>query len=200
MIVVLWRAGLRLQEALALAEHDLDPRRGSVLVRRGKGGRRREVGMDDWAWEQLRPSLAARAELPPGPLFCIIDGRTRGRAWSAAAVRTELRRVSWPASSISGIRRASAAKSLGQRAAPLGRPRLLSEGVVEEPNRTALVDGRLGLEPGGVSGLRAFPQLGRRPAGVAVGAVGRNLVRRAATSDEQHRARSDPGRQSDERG
>jgi site-specific recombinase XerD len=32
MIVVLWRAGLRIQEALALAEHDLDVRRGSVLV------------------------------------------------------------------------------------------------------------------------------------------------------------------------
>ena len=74
MIVVLWRAGLRLQEALALAEHDLDQRRGSLLVRRGKGGRRREVGMDDWGWEQLRPWLAARAELPVGPLFCIVDG------------------------------------------------------------------------------------------------------------------------------
>jgi integrase len=88
IIVVLWRAGLRLQEALALAEHDLDPRRGSLLVRRGKGGRRREVGMDEWAWEHLRRWLAARVELPPGPLFCVIDGRTRGRAWSAAAVRT----------------------------------------------------------------------------------------------------------------
>jgi site-specific recombinase XerD len=49
LIVVLWRAGLRIHEALALAEADLDPRRGSLLVRRGKGGRRREVGMDDWA-------------------------------------------------------------------------------------------------------------------------------------------------------
>src|SRR5919197_3919077 len=36
MIVVLWRAGLRIQEALALAEHDLDHRRGSILVRNGK--------------------------------------------------------------------------------------------------------------------------------------------------------------------
>src|SRR6266545_3188793 len=61
MIVVLWRAGLRVQEALALAEHDLDPRRGSVLVRSGKGGRRREVGMDEWGWEQLRPWLSVRA-------------------------------------------------------------------------------------------------------------------------------------------
>jgi hypothetical protein len=46
LIVVLWRAGLRICEALALTEADLDPRRGSLLVRRGKGGRRREVGME----------------------------------------------------------------------------------------------------------------------------------------------------------
>jgi integrase len=59
MIIVLWRAGLRNQEALALAEHDLDARRGSLLVRSGKGGRRREVGMDEWGWEQLRPWLSA---------------------------------------------------------------------------------------------------------------------------------------------
>src|SRR3954451_10870761 len=39
LIVVLWRAGLRINEALSLAEPDLDHRRGSLLVRRGKGGR-----------------------------------------------------------------------------------------------------------------------------------------------------------------
>ena len=66
LIVVLWRAGLRIHEALALAEADLDRRRGSLLVRRGKGGRRREVGMDEWGWEQLRPWLNARLELPVG--------------------------------------------------------------------------------------------------------------------------------------
>ena len=35
LIVVLWRAGLRIGEALALAETDLDARRGGVLVRSG---------------------------------------------------------------------------------------------------------------------------------------------------------------------
>ena len=34
---VLWRSGLRIQEALDLTELDLDRRRGSLLVRRGKG-------------------------------------------------------------------------------------------------------------------------------------------------------------------
>jgi site-specific recombinase XerD len=55
VIVVLWHGGLRIQEALALAEHDLDPRRGSLLVRKGKGGKRREVGMDEWGWGAAAP-------------------------------------------------------------------------------------------------------------------------------------------------
>jgi len=66
LIAVLWRGGLRIQEALQLAERDLDPRRGSLLVRVGKGGRRREIGMDTWGFEQLRPWLQERPELPAG--------------------------------------------------------------------------------------------------------------------------------------
>ena len=89
LIIVLWRGGLRIQEALALGERDLDPRRGSLLVRNGKGGRRREIGMDAWGWEQLRPWLDARLELPVGPLFCVIDGPTRGRLWSSASARVD---------------------------------------------------------------------------------------------------------------
>ena len=81
LIVVLWRADLRIDEALALREADLDRRRGSILVRRGKGGRRREIGMDDWGWQELDPWLSARVALPIGPLFCVISGRTRGRPW-----------------------------------------------------------------------------------------------------------------------
>lgn len=91
VIVVLWRAGLWISEALALTESDLDPSRGAVLVRRGKGGKRREVGMDRWAWEQLAPWLTIRSALPVGALFCVLRGPTRGRPCSAAEIRVELR-------------------------------------------------------------------------------------------------------------
>src|SRR5918996_1344951 len=116
LIVVLWRAGLRIHEALALTEADLDARRGSLLVRRGKGGRRREVGMDDWAWEQLAPWLQVRVELPIGPLFCVINGPTRGRPWAPAAARSDLRRVARDA----GVRRRLAPHQLRHaRRAPM---------------------------------------------------------------------------------
>ena len=101
LIVVLWRAGLRIQETLDLYERDLDSRRGSLLVRQGKNGRRREVGMDDWGWEHLSVWSARRLDLPLGPLFCIIDGPTRGRPWPQAGARTQLRRLALQA----GVRR-----------------------------------------------------------------------------------------------
>jgi site-specific recombinase XerC len=58
LIVVMWRAGLRISEALTLTESDLDEARGAILVRHGKGNKRREVGMDQWGWELLPPWLA----------------------------------------------------------------------------------------------------------------------------------------------
>jgi integrase len=107
LIVILWRAGLRIQEALALTEADLDHRRGALLVRRGKGGRRREVGMDAWGWEELQPWLERRLELPVGPLFCVITGPTRGRAWSSAAARADMRRTPPQRVCVDGSRRIS---------------------------------------------------------------------------------------------
>jgi len=98
LIVVLWRAGLRISEALDLREQDLEPGHGALLVREGKGSRRREVGMDDWGWEQLRAWLGHRTSLPIGSLFCVIDGPTRGRPWAAPAVRIQLRRLASEAS------------------------------------------------------------------------------------------------------
>ena len=90
LVVLLWRAGLRMSEALALQESDLDRSRGAVLVRRGKGGKRREVGMDRWAWQQIDPWLASRRELPIGALLCVINGPTAGRRREASAARKQL--------------------------------------------------------------------------------------------------------------
>jgi len=98
---VLSRAGLRIGDALDLRERDLESGRGVLLVREGKGGRRREVGMDDWGWQQLSRWLDRRGSLPIGSLFCVIDGPTRGRPWTAPAVRIQLRRLAEQA----GVRR-----------------------------------------------------------------------------------------------
>jgi Phage integrase family len=92
-IVLLWRAGLRITEALTVTEHDLEPGAGSVLVRHGKGGRRREVGMDPWGWDHLRPWLELRIAMPVGPLLCVIDGPTCGWRWASDSARAQLRRV-----------------------------------------------------------------------------------------------------------
>ena len=101
LIVLLWRAGLRINEALTVTEHDLDARLGAILVRHGKGGRRREVGMDPWGWEQLRAWLELRVGMPVGPLLCVIGGPTRGRPLASDAARANLRRVA----SKAGVRR-----------------------------------------------------------------------------------------------
>lgn len=101
LILLLWRAGLRISEALALAESDLHRERGAILVRRGKGGKRREVGMDRWAWEQIDPWLQVRIAFRIGALLCVIDGPTQGRPWSAAAARATLRQLAIHA----GVRR-----------------------------------------------------------------------------------------------
>jgi site-specific recombinase XerD len=101
LIVILWRAGLRINEALTLSETDLEPRRGSILVRQGKGGKRREVGMDEWAWEHVEEWRRPRLQLPVGPFLCVIEGPTRGRAWSQTGARAELRRLA----AVAGVRR-----------------------------------------------------------------------------------------------
>jgi site-specific recombinase XerD len=101
LIAVLWRGGLRISEALALTETDVDARRGALLIRHGKGDKRREAGMDAFGFEQLAAWLAHRVSLPPGPLFCVIDGATGGRRWAATAARAELRQLAVDA----GVRR-----------------------------------------------------------------------------------------------
>jgi site-specific recombinase XerD len=107
-VVILWRAGLRISEAPSLSETDLEPRRGSILVRCGKGGKRREVGMDEWAWEHIEPWRQHRLTLPVGRFLCVVEGATRGFAWSATGSRAELRRLAADA----GVRRRFAPRQL----------------------------------------------------------------------------------------
>ena len=77
LIVVLWRAGVRIHEALTLAETDLNERRGSLLIRHGKGDRRREVGMDPW---DLGPGRLDRGpRRPPAGRAVLRDRRADPR-------------------------------------------------------------------------------------------------------------------------
>jgi hypothetical protein len=88
-IVVLWRAGLRIHEALALNESDLDHRRGALLCAAARAGAAARS-----AWTSGPGSGLSRgtpsADLPVGPLFCVMAGPTRERPWPPPAVRVEL--------------------------------------------------------------------------------------------------------------
>ena len=104
LIVILWRAGLRIGEALDLAETDLDASRGAVLVRRGKGGRRREVGMDRWAMvsvgavDRCTASVAGRRAALRDPR------RDRWANWESSSARKQLGRTALKAGRAATVR------------------------------------------------------------------------------------------------
>ena len=101
LIVILWRAGLRINEALTLAETDLEPRRGSVLVRHGKGRQAPRGRTGRLGWEHVDPWREHRLRMPVGPFLCVTEGATRVRAWSQTGARAELRRLA----TVAGVRR-----------------------------------------------------------------------------------------------
>lgn len=76
LITVLYRAGLRLSEALALAPHDVNMTAGAIRVRDGKGHRARTVGIGDGALAVLQLWLDARKRLrlDGARLFCTLAG------------------------------------------------------------------------------------------------------------------------------
>ena len=123
LIIVLWRAELRISEALALAESDLDRVTGAVLVRRGKGGKRREVGTDRWGWQQIQPWLDFRPALPVGALLCVMHGPTAGRPWSPSAARSTLPSPSRPASGDASRHTSSATRTRSRWPARASRSR-----------------------------------------------------------------------------
>lgn len=96
LTILLWRTGMRVSEALALTEHDLnaDGEYGpEITIHNGKGGKRRTVGIDPWGWSELQPWLKHRRGLPIGELFCVLSGPTAGRAISDSCVRRDLKRL-----------------------------------------------------------------------------------------------------------
>ena len=97
LIVILWRAWLRIHEALEFTGGDLDETRAARATRQGRAptrSRHGRLGRDSCS----RGSAAT--QLPVGP-FCVIAGSTRGRPWSSAAARAQLRRVA----AVAGVRR-----------------------------------------------------------------------------------------------
>lgn len=93
LIVVLWRSGMRINEALSLMPHNLDPDQGTLNIESGKGGKQRFAAMDPWGWEQIEPWLRMRKRYPIGPVFCVVEGATRGGRMSAPYVRTKLKQL-----------------------------------------------------------------------------------------------------------
>jgi integrase len=76
VIAEVWRAGVRIIEALALAESDIDRRRGAG--RRGEGGRRREVGMTVAPVSSSTRGLFSTRLAGRRLLFWVLRGPPRG--------------------------------------------------------------------------------------------------------------------------
>lgn len=91
LVIVLWRTGMRISEALNLEERDLDQEHLAITVREGNGGKRRMCAVDRWAWQEFGPWLAARQEITFGAIFCVLSGPTAGQPWSDSDARRQLR-------------------------------------------------------------------------------------------------------------
>ena len=91
LLVVMYRGGLRIAEALALRVVDVDPERGTVRVMDGKGHKPRTVGLESGAmaviqrWIEVRRAAGVRR----GPLFCTLSGEPI----SPQAVRAVMQRA-----------------------------------------------------------------------------------------------------------
>jgi site-specific recombinase XerD len=83
LVAVLWRCGVRVAESVALLPKDIDFERKTLVVLRGKGSKRRVLGIDDLTAALVKVWLGVRQALgidDSKPLFCAIMGPTRGNA------------------------------------------------------------------------------------------------------------------------
>ena len=99
LIVLLYRSGLRLGEALALRTCDIDFARGAVRVLRGKGGQARTSGIDPsgaaavQSWADERTEMGFR---PGGALFCSASGKPVTQAYVRRRLPELARRAGIP--------------------------------------------------------------------------------------------------------
>jgi integrase/recombinase XerD len=95
LIVLLWRTGLRIKEALDLEPWDLDLAAGFLRVRHGKGDKDRVVAIDPAAVPHITAWLDRRAaipHLPPrAPVFCTFTQPFPGEPIGAPQVRGRLK-------------------------------------------------------------------------------------------------------------
>jgi len=88
----MYRAGLRVSEALGLMPKDCDVQAGSLRVLKGKGNTARTVGLDAGAFSVLQLWLERRKQLGidgRSPVFCTLQGELL----STAYVRSMIRRL-----------------------------------------------------------------------------------------------------------
>ncbi|MEQ9205900.1 MAG: tyrosine-type recombinase/integrase [Phycisphaerales bacterium] len=79
LIVLLYRTGLRLSEALAIRPCDVDPERGAIRVLWGKGGRARTSGIDPLGLQEIVAWIeehTTRGHTVGDPLFITSSGQT----------------------------------------------------------------------------------------------------------------------------
>jgi site-specific recombinase XerD len=94
LIVTMWRAGLRIAEALALRPKDINLESGTIQVLHGKGDRRRVVGIDPEGAAVIELWLARRRQLGAHarqPVFCVISHPNIGKPLHSAYVREMLK-------------------------------------------------------------------------------------------------------------
>jgi integrase len=87
LITLMYRAGLRVSEALALQPKDVDLTNGIVRVLHGKGDRYRAVGLDPGAAAVVAAWLAERGRACPVPPRANVSTRSRNATPIAANAR-----------------------------------------------------------------------------------------------------------------